>query len=156
MNISRLEHTKLQEALALVWKVFLEFEAPDYSDEGIQEFKRFIGYDSIDQMLSEGQYQMWTASHNDQIVGVLAARPACHISLLFVDRYYQRKGIARAMLEEMIKHYMGNSTCVEITVNSSPYATEAYHRLGFADTATEQCENGIRFTPMKRPYSRMQ
>ncbi len=151
MNISMLERTKLGEALALVWKVFLEFEAPDYSDEGIREFKQFIDHDSINQMLSEDRYQMWTAADADQIVGVLAVRPTCHISLLFVERQYQRKGIARAMLDKMIKYYKDNSTCVEITVNSSPYATEAYHRLDFTDIDTEQCVKGIRFTPMKRP-----
>lgn len=149
--ISKLETARLKEALALVWKVFLEFEAPDYSDEGIQEFERFINHDAIEQMLSEGQYQMWTASYNDQIVGVLAVRPACHISLLFVARHYQRKGIAKAVLGEIIKHYKDYGACNEITVNASPYAVEAYHRLGFADTGTEQCVNGIRFTPMKCP-----
>lgn len=35
-----------------------------------------------------------------------------------------------------------------ITVNASPYAIEAYHHLGFVDTAKEQTVNGIRFTPM--------
>ncbi|WP_334295796.1 GNAT family N-acetyltransferase [Clostridioides difficile] len=37
----------------------------------------------------------------------------------------------------------------EITVNSSPYAVEVYHKLGFKDTAVEQIVDGIRFTPMK-------
>ncbi len=37
----------------------------------------------------------------------------------------------------------------EITVNSSPYAVEVYHKLGFKDTAVEQISDGIRFTPMK-------
>jgi len=32
----------IQAAMDLVWRVFLEFEAPDYSYEGVAEFKRFI------------------------------------------------------------------------------------------------------------------
>jgi len=39
MNIDSI---KKHGALDLVWQVFLEFEAPDYSEEGIQEFKKFI------------------------------------------------------------------------------------------------------------------
>ena len=36
----------------------------------------------------------------------------------------------------------------EITVNSSPYAVEAYRRLGFVDVDNEKLLDGIRFTPM--------
>ena len=36
------------------------------------------------------------------------------------------------------------------TVNSSPYAHEIYKHLGFFDTDSEQCINGLRFYPMKR------
>ena len=32
-------------AIDLVWKVFLEYEAPDYTEEGIQEFRKAI-YDT--------------------------------------------------------------------------------------------------------------
>ncbi len=35
-----------------------------------------------------------------------------------------------------------------IIVNSDPYALESYRNLGFADTDSEQTENGIRFIPM--------
>jgi len=37
---------------------------------------------------------------------------------------------------------------VAITVNSSPYAVEAYRRLGFVNTDTEQLTNGIRYYSM--------
>ena len=32
----------LEEAINLVWRVFLEFEAPNYTQEGIDEFKNSI------------------------------------------------------------------------------------------------------------------
>ena len=32
----------MKEALSLVWRVFLEYEAPDYTEEGINEFKKTI------------------------------------------------------------------------------------------------------------------
>ena len=35
------------------------------------------------------------------------------------------------------------------TVNSSPYAHEIYKHIGFVDTDTEQCINGLKFYPMK-------
>lgn len=32
----------MKEALELVWKTFLEFETPDYTEEGISEFKKIL------------------------------------------------------------------------------------------------------------------
>ena len=149
--IKELESENLQEALKLVWKVFLEFEATDYSDEGIQEFKSFIEHESIKAKIQENKIRMWTCFDNGNVVGVLATRLPCHICLLFVDKEHHRKGIARSMLNQMIKYYKSNSDYSEITVFSSPYAVGAYHKLGFEDTDNEQTINGIRFTPMKRP-----
>jgi len=149
--IDRINVEDLEEALRLVWKEFLTFEAPDYSDEGVREFKQFIDYGAIKQKLADNQLRMWVCKNKGKIIGTLAARPPCHISLLFVDQEHHNKGIARAMLHAMTSYYKSVNTTGEITVNSSPYATEAYHRLGFIDTGPEQVVNGIRFIPMKRP-----
>jgi len=148
--VKELEIENLQITLSLVWEVFLEFEAPDYSDEGIQEFKSFIEYESIKAKMQGNQFHIWTCFDDKCLIGVLATRPPCHISLLFVDKQYHRQGIARAMVNQMTEHYKENSNCSEITVNSSPYAAEVYHKLGFEDMDTEQIINGIRFIPMKR------
>lgn len=150
MTIKELDIKDLQEALDLVWKVFLEFEAPEYADEGVHEFKQFIEYDNMLLNLSSNGYLMWTCSDGDNIVGILSTRPPCHISLLFVDKEYHRQGIARALFEKMTEYFRLATKYSEITVNSSPYAAEAYHKLGFVDTDTEQIVNGIRFFPMKR------
>jgi ribosomal protein S18 acetylase RimI-like enzyme len=147
--ITEIEMEKLEEALNLVWQTFIKFEAPDYCQEGIQEFKRFLD-SSVKQQLLDNKWKMWTCSDKGKVIGVLAVRDVCHISLLFVDSAYHRKGIARSMLEKIIIYCKENGDCDEITVNSSPYAIEIYHKLGFRDTDKEQLVNGIRFIPMKR------
>ena len=150
-HITEVDLGKLDEALHLVWQVFMEFEAPDYCQEGVQKFKQYIDeYSLIKQRLLDNQMKMWTCSDKGKIIGVLAVRQVCHINLLFVDSAYHRKGIARSMLEKVIKYYQENGNFDEITVNSSPYAIEIYHKLGFHDTDKEQLVNGIRFIPMKR------
>lgn len=148
-TITELDMQDLKQALTLVWDVFLEFEAPDYSEEGVQEFKRFIEYESVKTRLLQSQFYMWACYDGKKVIGVLATRSPCHISLLFVDKRYHQKGIARAMFNKMIKYYRTNSGYSEITVNSSPFAAEVYHRFGFSNTDAEQTVNGIRFTPMK-------
>lgn len=150
-TISELEFDNLQSALSLVWKVFLEFVATDYGDEGVQEFRSFIEYESIKAKFLDNQIRIWTCFEDKTLVGVLAASPPCHISLLFVDKQHHKKGIARAMFTEMADACKLSGVCSEITVNSSPYAVEAYRKLGFESTDVEQIVNGIRFIPMKRP-----
>ena len=136
---------KLYEVLELVRDVFMKYEAPDYTDEGIEEFLRFLDPDEITDMLEEEKMKIWICEHKDKIVGMIACRED-HINLLFVRGEHHRKGVARHLLNIMIDHYKPST----ITVNSSPYALEAYKRLGFTETAPEKTENGIRFTPMIR------
>lgn len=38
MEIRKILKEEITKALELVWKVFLEYEAPDYTEEGIKEF----------------------------------------------------------------------------------------------------------------------
>ena len=57
---------------------------------------------------------------------------------------YHRKGIGRLLFEKACSDNISGT----ITVNSSPYAIEVYHNLGFADTDIEQVTDGLRYTPM--------
>ena len=140
MNIRVLKAEELDAALKLVWVVFLEYEAPDYSAEGIYEFRR-----SIDDPAFLAALRTYGAFQEERVVGVLATRNSGgHIALFFVDPAYQRQGIGRALFEMACKDTSGNT----MTVNSSPYAVPVYHRLGFTDTVAEQVTNGLRYTPM--------
>ena len=42
MQIKRINDTQISNAIDLIWATFIQFEAPDYSEEGIQSFKDFI------------------------------------------------------------------------------------------------------------------
>ena len=42
MEITKIERAQTHEAIDLIWTTFLQFEAPDYSEEGVQSFKDFI------------------------------------------------------------------------------------------------------------------
>lgn len=140
----------LPKALSLVWDVFQEFEAPEYCEEGVAEFKRYIDLDAIREKLDKDELDMWVCINEGRVVGVIALRPPCHISLLFVDKYYHHQGIARALFEHVLCNIKEEGTHTEMTVFSSPYAAGYYRRMGFVDTDTEQTVNGIRFIPMRR------
>lgn len=153
MTIHEMKPQRLKESLDLVWRVFLEFEAPDYSEQGVATFHEFIEYDAMAKRMQDGEISLWYALEGEAVVGVVAVRPQVgqadsqthpHISLLFVEKTHHKKGIARRLVETATR---GHTT---VTVNSSPYAVEIYKRLGFMPTACEQLQSGIRYTPMKR------
>lgn len=139
--IRELSESEIPEALSLVWKTFLEFEAPDYSEEGIAEFRKSI---NAPEYLS--QLRIFGAFDEKKLMGVIATRMGGnHIALFFVDGKYHRKGIGKRLFQ-IVKAECSDG---KITVNSSPYAVEIYKRLGFCPTDSEQTVTGIRFTPME-------
>lgn len=141
MEIKKIIQSEKGDAMQLAWSVFLEYESPDYSDAGINTFRDFINSeDAINRLEIYGAYEGGT------LVGIIATRDGGnHIALFFVDGKHHRQGIGRKLFESVLK----NSTSEIITVNSSPYAKETYHKLGFEDTDEEQVKEGMRFIPMK-------
>lgn len=149
MNLIIEQITNLSEltiAMNLVESVFMEFEAPEYSQEGIQTFLDYISISNIKEKIEQKELSVWCAKLEKEIVGVIAMRPPNAISLLFVDKEHHKKGIAKTLFHYILNHYPINGTT--ITVNSSPYAVEIYRRLGFIELDSEQIKDGIRFYPM--------
>jgi GNAT superfamily N-acetyltransferase len=141
----------------LVRDVFLEFEAPEYSQQGIDGFLRFIETSAITSKMGSGELKLWGCFEQCELTGIISVRPRVmtsekicynHVCLLFVTKEYHLRGIARRLFEAA-KKTCASSGANEITVNSSPYAVEAYRRLGFVPTDEERSMNGIRFTPMR-------
>ncbi len=138
--IREIDKTAFDEALSLVWRVFQEYEASDYTQQGIDEFYKSIHDESFLSKLS-----MFGAYINEELVGVIATRNnGAHIALFFVDGDYHKQGIGRKLFKKVLEQ----STASRMTVNSSPFAVPVYRKLGFIDTDKEQTVNGLRFTPM--------
>lgn len=135
----------------LVWEVFSEFEAPDYSAEGVNTFKEFINPERLVNQITNNGFKIYCCFEEDVLVGVLAFRDISHISLLFVKKSHHRNGIAKELLRIAITKILeGNPNLQEITVNSSPYAVRIYERLGFNATDTMQEKEGLKYIPMRK------
>ena len=140
MQIEIIPQENLAQALALVERVFMQFEAPDYQPEGVLTFRTFLhDPDAVSALVFYGAYV------EDQLVGVLATRGSSHIALFFVDAAHQNRGIGRALFSAAWNACRADG----MTVNSSPYAVEIYRRLGFEPVSGEQLRDGIRYTPMQ-------
>lgn len=142
LNIRMLSESELKSAVELVWRVFKEFEAPDYSEDGTLEFYRSIhDPEFLSQLTWHGAYL------KQELAGVIATRSGgSHIALFFVDGTYQGQGIGRKLEQTVEKQNTGD----RMTVNASPVAVPIYHHLGYKDTDSEQTVRGIRFTPMEK------
>ena len=150
LTYRKIEKEELQKALDLVHIVFDEFEAPNYSKEGVESFYKFTSMDNMLEQYINGSLYFYGCFVNDIIVGMIAVRDFIHISLLFVDKHYHKQGIARSLFNNILKICIEkNPPLQSITVNSSTYAVGFYHKLGFVDISSEQVLDGIIFTPMK-------
>ena len=141
MTVEKLGPERIEDALRLIWETFLQFVAPDYSEEGVRAFRDFIeDRETVESLEFFGAYE------GGELAGALAVSEGRrHICCFFVDARFHRQGIGRKLWEFLL----ANSVHGEFTVHSSPYAVPVYHKLGFVDMDVEQIADGIRFTPMR-------
>lgn len=79
ISIKRITESEKATALNLVWQVFLEFEAPDYTQKGIDEFSK-----SIQDKMFLSLLTMYGAYYDKRLAGVIATRSCgTRIALLF-------------------------------------------------------------------------
>jgi ribosomal protein S18 acetylase RimI-like enzyme len=132
----------------LVLRVFDGFVAPDYCEEGINEFKSYITVEGLKKRSKEDHFFL-LARHAGKIVGMIDIREYHHISLFFVDIAFQNKGIGKALFQKAAAVSKNRGWELnQFSVNSSPYAVQIYEKMGFKKTDDEQIKKGMRFFPM--------
>ena len=150
--IRKIFSNEVEEAMELALEVFMQFEAPDYGDAGVDTFKRDIVENPtfIDDV-KKGLCPIYAAFDGDKMVALIGMRSSkTHINLVFTKKEYHRKGIATAIFKFLLNDLLNeNPSLNELTLNSSPYGLPFYISLGFIPLSEEQEINGIRFTPMK-------
>ena len=151
-KIRKIEPEEVSAALALVWEVFLEFEAPDYEQKGTQTFQKDIVHNAaFAENCKNGLCPFYGAFDGGKLIGVMCMQSnGTHITLNFVRKEYHRQGVATALFRRLLNERLRETpSLTEITVNSSPYGRGFYLRSGFVPTQGEQTTNGVRYTPMK-------
>ena len=149
MIVKRLYNSReVVDGLHLVWDVFIRENAASCTQQGIEEFARFIKMENFMPLVKSGDMIVFGAVEGQELGGIGAVRKDGHISLLFVRPDLRRKGIAKALVSEMCRYCTMQLALMRMTVNASVVSTEAYHHMGFRDLALAQEKNGIRFVPM--------
>lgn len=136
-------------AMKIAWETFLKYDAPDYTPEGIENFRRFIEDDMLRKKFEAGEYLLFVALDGEDVIGLITLREKNHISLLFVDDKYHKMGIGRKLVERLHDFMRIVSDQAYITVNAAPYAVKFYHKVGFIDKGLQVTTDGITYTPME-------
>ena len=137
---------KIIETMKLVETTFMEFVGNDYTQEGVDEFLSYTNVENILHLMDEDKIIIFGASIDNKIVGMIAMRQPCAITLMFVDKDYHYKGTAKQLFNHVLQNWYNGKQ--PITVHSSPYAIPAYEKLGFVIDGEEQVSSGIRYQPM--------
>ena len=147
-TIRQMKSTEEERVCDLIQRVFNEFVAIHYSQAGLQEFLRYIDPVLLAKRIQSNHFIL-LAELGEELAGMIEVRHWNHISLLFVDSRFHRRGIAKELIGKALEISKGE--CLElseVTVNSSPNAVEAYEKLGFHVQDSDRIEHGIRFIPM--------
>ena len=143
-----MEPAEEAEVCGLIARVFRGSVAPLYSEQGVDEFLNYVRPGSIPVRLKRNHFVL-VAVQGERIVGVAEVRDEHHISLLFVDADFQKRGIGRALVRQALESARATRDDLPaVTVNSSPNAVSFYRRLGFEPSGPEQTIDGLSFVPM--------
>ncbi len=135
-----------EKVCSLVEKVFNEFVAPDYDQEGVEEFFKYADPAALAGRAG-GEQLVVVAEQGPELVGIIEMRNCDHIAMLFVSQ--RGRGIARELISRAVGECRKRKPDIKkITVNSSPFAEPVYSRMGFRATGSIQKKNGIIFIPM--------
>ena len=141
IEIKQLVNNEKDEALLFAKRIFIESEDESYSKEGIETFCNFVDNKKITK-----SFKIYGAFEDNILKGIIATdRRKRHISLFFVDKGSQGKGIGK----ELMSIVVNDNENSYITVNSSRYGVLIYEKLGFVKMEKEKEQDGLKFTPMK-------
>ena len=141
IEIKQLVNNEKDAALLFAKKVYIECKDESYSEQGIETFCSFVDNKKIIK-----SFKIYGAFEDNILKGLIATdRRKRHISLFFVYKFLQAKGIGK----ELMKVVVNNNENSYITVNSSRYAVPIYEKLGFVKMEEEKEQDGLKFTPMK-------
>ncbi len=151
-EIRTLKNGEVVEACNLVARTFNEFIAPEFSEEGVEEFFKYANPRAFKRRLESGYFAM-VSEIDGKLAGMIEVKANDHISMLYVDKAFHRRGIARGLIKEVLPLICKSSN---ITVNSSRYAVPFYEKLGFIQFEDEKTIYGVIHIPMMVKTSTLQ
>lgn len=141
------EASDWEAAIGVAWITFQQISAQVCDEEGARGFRDGLTSTQLYIDFLQGEYPLFCAYQGKKVVGMLVLKNMAHISLFFVKKEFQGKGIGRELLAACIA-YCKEHGVSDLTVNAAPTGVSFYLANGFEALAGERFEGGLRFTPM--------
>lgn len=136
------------EVCNLVARSFNEFIAPGFSEDGIEEFFRYANPRALAKR-SRRDHSTIVAEADGGVAGIIEIAERKHISMLFVDKEFHRRGIGKELVRTALERIRSSGgTPEKLTVNSSTFAVPFYESLGFVQTSEPKIIHGVLHIPM--------
>ncbi len=142
--LEKVTHKDLDAILKLGESVNEEHVVPLLNAEG-QQAIRIAFKSDIDKVKDPEIYSVIKASFGNDIIGYIGWREENYIGHLYVKTDYHGFGVAKQLVEAMIKM----SGAGVIRVKASIYALGFYRKVGFKAMSEELSVNSIRYVPME-------
>jgi ribosomal protein S18 acetylase RimI-like enzyme len=148
MLIRPLDASDLPACAHLLQASASEFIVHESSPEGACTFLRENDEDGMRGYVAAG-HVYHVAIEAGEIAGFIGIRDNSHVFHLFIDKRWQRQGLARRLWQVARAASVERGGDGSFTVNASNYAVPVYEAFGFARTAPTQCVKGLYFNPMR-------
>ena len=120
----------VRPAIDLALRVFMRYTAPLLKAESVEYFRASCDDEAMLEKYTSGQWRMFAAFDGARIIGMACECEGCHISKLYVDSAYHRRGIATKLMNKLI----AAMDVPRVTLDASPHALPFYTKYGFAPT----------------------
>jgi GNAT superfamily N-acetyltransferase len=133
----------------LMVRSFDEFIGASYPRSGVRDFLSYVSTPAIQERLRR-QHTILVALDGARIVGAVDIDDYRHIDLLFVEKAYHGKGIARELVQRCIELALeARPALKELTADTSDYGRPAFEALGFEPAGPQLVEHGRAFRRMR-------
>jgi len=149
MLIRPIQNEDIPAAAALLCRAADEFLLHESTPEDAAAFLADQGEAGLRSRV-DGGYVYHVALADGELAGFVGVRGGSHLYSLYVDKRYQRRGIARKLWETARAAALDGAPDHPgvFTVNASNYALPSYEALGFERTAPMQV-GIVRYNPMR-------
>jgi GNAT superfamily N-acetyltransferase len=115
---------------------------------GVETVLLSIEPTSIAEFIAAPHFCHWVASAQGEIIAVAGLRDNAHLYHLFVAQDWQRRGVGRALWQQVMSAALAAGNPNAFTVNSTLHGRPAYERFGFITTGPVTQRDGMIFIPM--------
>lgn len=116
---------------------------------GAENYLASVSTDAERQYLESDRYMYIVAESGSGLAGFIAIRDETHLFHLFVEKNYQRQGLARTLWKLALSSECSIPAASMFTVNSSLSAVPVYTAFGFIPVGEVKHVHGISFLPMQ-------